>query len=332
VVTDQLSPATWDLSTFELGEITFGDSTVTPPLGAQAFSTDVDLRPDKSVILWIDESLDRTSGMLTSTFSSRDPITGAPPDDPLLGFLPPDVLHPEGEGTISFAVTPLSTLPSGTNVENGARVVFDANPYIDTPIWSNLLDLDPPSSQVNSLTATQGSGAFAVSWSGSDAASGVLDFSVFVSDDGGPFGAWRVNTPLTSDTFLGQNNHVYSFYSVARDSAGNVEAPPSVPDATTQVMLGAGPASYELSFAGAVPNPGRAGGFVVAFSLPDQQPALIDVIDVAGRRVARRDVGSMGPGPHRLDLARGVRLAPGVYCLRLIRAGRVITHNAVLIH
>src|SRR6267143_6760196 len=76
-----------------------------------------------------------------------------------------------------------------------------------------------------------------VAWSGTDVGSGIRDFTVFVSDNGGPFVAWLTNTPTTSATFPGQLGHSYAFYSIARDIVGNVETAKTTAEATTQVAL-----------------------------------------------------------------------------------------------
>ena len=55
----------------------------------------------------------------------------------------------------------------------------------------------------------------------------------------------------------------------------------------------------------------------VTFTLVDESPAHLEVLDVAGRVVASHDVGSKGPGEHTLDLADDGRLAQGIYFLRL---------------
>jgi hypothetical protein len=44
-------------------------------------------------------------------------------------------------------------------------------------------------------------------------------------------------TTATSATFAGEIGHTYSFYSIARDQVGNVEAAKSAAEATTQVVL-----------------------------------------------------------------------------------------------
>jgi len=76
---------------------------------------------------------------------------------------------------------------------------------------------------------------------------------------------------------------------------------------------------------GAFPNPAKA-GFAVTFSLPSNAPATLEVLDLAGRRVVSREVGSLGAGRHTLSLAAQTgRLPAGVYAVRVIQAGRVAT-------
>ncbi len=68
-------------------------------------------------------------------------------------------------------------------------------------------------------------------------------------------------------------------------------------------------------------NPVRAGALRVRFELPDGSPARLEVLDVGGRRVTSREVGSDGPGAHTCELAESGALPPGLYFVRL-RQGR----------
>ena len=79
------------------------------------------------------------------------------------------------------------------------------------------------------------------------------------------------------------------------------------------------------------PNPTRASALTVRFTLANAAAASLELLDVAGRRIAAREVGSLGAGPHALDLGEGRRLAPGLYlvCLRQGTNTRV-TRVAVL--
>lgn len=68
------------------------------------------------------------------------------------------------------------------------------------------------------------------------------------------------------------------------------------------------------------PNPARGGAFA-SFTLPASSPVRIEVLDLAGRRVAARELGTLEAGPHRFELPAGRPLDPGVYFLRLAAAG-----------
>jgi hypothetical protein len=72
-----------------------------------------------------------------------------------------------------------------------------------------------------------------------------------------------------------------------------------------------------LALRGATPNPASAARMTIAFELPSDAPARLEVVDVGGRRVMSRDVGGMGAGRHAIDLANGGRIVPGVYWVRL---------------
>ncbi len=238
VITDQLNPTTMDLSTLSLGPITFGSKKITPPAGLSEWTTDVDLRPDNNLLVRIHARLDPTTGLLTWRFTSIDPATGLPPEDPMAGFLPPNVIPPEGDGSVLFTVRPRANLPTGTEVRNQASIIFDVNAPIATPVWLNTLDNSKPASQVLPLAADQAAATFPVQWAGTDEGAGLLDYTIFVSEDGGPFTVWLLNTQETGGSFTGSLGRRYAFFSVARDGAGNVEAIPALPDASTATPPG----------------------------------------------------------------------------------------------
>lgn len=231
-VTDALS-ANLDLATLVLGAITLPNQVVTPPsvpLSLAPFITTVDLRPTTNLLVNIDVYLNRSTGVVAWTLESLDPATNQPPTDPMAGFLTPGA-----EGSVSFTVRPKPALATGTVIQNTAAVVFDANPVINTPTWSNTIDNTKPTSHVSPLAVSQTSTNFAISWAGSDVGAGVRDFSVYASDNGGAFTVWQTNTTATSGTFAGTVGHTYGFYSIARDLVGNVENSKAVAEATTAI-------------------------------------------------------------------------------------------------
>ncbi len=106
------------------------------------------------------------------------------------------------------------------------------------------VDAVAPTSTVVALPAFSPS-SFTVSWSGSDnvGSSGLANYSVFVSDDGGTAKPIETNTTQTSTTFNGEDGHRYAFFSIATDNADNIETTPTAPQATTTVD-GIAPASH----------------------------------------------------------------------------------------
>ena len=90
------------------------------------------------------------------------------------------------------------------------------------------------------------------------------------------------------------------------------------------------PRAAEFALGGVSPNP-AARDLAVAFSLPDAAPARLEAFDLAGRRVAAREVGPLGGGSHEVRLGEGRSLAPGVYLLRLTRGARTLTARAVIV-
>jgi hypothetical protein len=90
------------------------------------------------------------------------------------------------------------------------------------------------------------------------------------------------------------------------------------------------PAVLSFALDGLRPNP-AVGELAVSFTLPSAAPTTLALLDVSGRRLIAREVGSLGPGRHLLRLGEGARFAPGIYWLRLTQAGRVLTASGVVV-
>ena len=180
---------------------------------------------------------DAASNSLVFTIEAINPATGDVDGRPDGGFLPPDDAAGDGEGYVSFQVAPNAGLATGTQVFENASIVFDKNAAIETPVWSNMIDGSAPSSHVNALPASVPPGNFKVSWSGSDAGSGIASFDVYVSDNGKAFTRWKAHTTATSATFAGVVGHRYAFFSVATDRVGNTQAPPAQAKAQATTLV-----------------------------------------------------------------------------------------------
>lgn len=128
-------------------------------------------------------------------------------------------------------------------------------------------------------------------------------FSVSLANSGpdGPIATWLDTRSTSSATFT---------------SAGAVRGEPSV----------------RVSFAleGVRPSPAH-GAFQIVFSLPDGAPARLELIDVQGRRVLSREVGSLGSGRHVLTLGRPEHVPVGFYKVRLTRGGRTLIATGIML-
>ncbi len=332
VISDPLDMLRLDPSTVSLDVITFGNVHIVPPPGLSSFATQVDLRPARDLLVNANAAVDPFTGVVTWYFSSIDPATGQTP--PLIGFLPPNVNPPEGEGSVLFTVMPRPGLSSGTQISNAATITFDGGAPHTTGSVVNTVDNTPPSSHVQPLPVSSDQPSIPVQWTADGAPLGLKDFTVYVAEDGASYRVWRLNIASLTDTLAPPTDHHfhnYAFYSVARDQSGNVEAPPPGPDATTQSRTAVGDAGpWQLALEGARPNP-AFGALRVWFTLPNRDAASLEMLDVAGRRVIRREVGSLGAGPHSVTLESSPPLRPGLYFLRLAQQTHVLRARVALI-
>ncbi len=236
-VTQQLDP-NLDWSTFQLGSFAFGSMNVAVPAGLTQYQTTVPYQniDGSSLNVLVNLDFNVQTGLLTATFTSLDPLTGQAPTGVTDGFLPPDNSRGIGEGSVQYTVRPKTGLTTGTAINQQASVVFDINAPINTAQVVNTIDVNTPTSSVAPLPATESSPSFAVSWSGSDGSgSGIADYNVYVSDNGGAYQLWQAGTTQTSATYAGQTGHTYAFYSVATSNVGLAQPTPTTPQATTAV-------------------------------------------------------------------------------------------------
>ena len=267
-VSDILSPS-FDLDTFELTGIKFGDVVLTPPPGSQYYATTVPMTQNGTTFnVLVEAGLHTTTREVFATFQSIDPETSLPPEV-TLGFLPPEPAHVsdpvaeaatpgrgQGQGQITYSIKSLAGLPTGTKITNVAKIIFDENASIATdqvnphdasagsdPSKQALLTIinGLPKSHVIALTPKEND-SFMVKWTGDDGLGGasLAKFDVYASDDGGQFTAWQTGLAASSAVYSGAvAGHTYAFYTVATDYVGQVESKTAA--AETQTTISANP-------------------------------------------------------------------------------------------
>ena len=218
-IKNQLNTAHFAPASVLFSEVRFGSTVFSLPYASHEIEETIDLRPERELLVEVEASVS-AGGLIDVSLQAIDPETLEPPTDPLAGFLPPNMSSPEGEGLISYGVTP-KALASGTVLSNQASIVFDENEPIETPTWTNVVDREPPVPSVSAEVGDAPSSA-EVSWSGADDAAGISLYEIRVSKDGGPFALWRTSAEPGSATFPATESGTYSFRAIARDGADNV--------------------------------------------------------------------------------------------------------------
>ncbi len=139
------------------------------------------------------------------------------------------------------------TLPAATNQNSGipgdSHYYIGGRPYLLVEIGPDTL---PPTSRVEPLPPTSPP-TFTVRWAGQDLGSGVASYDVWFNDDGSPLQAWLTATTAIRADWSGVISHTYGFVVRARDHAGNEEALPAAPQASTLVVPGVAASGVVLS-------------------------------------------------------------------------------------
>jgi hypothetical protein len=224
ILRDTLDMSKVDITTFKPELITIGNH---PPIDFTTYKNNqpllFDMRPTINLIVKIEIVLDSVSGEVKVVYTSLDPITMQLTTDALLGFLPPNINKPDGEGSFYYSIKLKPNLPNNTIINNTANIYFDANNPILTPTWSNTIDILPPTSKMNAIVPNTNDTTIFLSWSGADAQSGIQKYDVMYSDNGGAFQSYVTNFANDSIRFNGKVGSTYSFYTIAIDNVGNRE-------------------------------------------------------------------------------------------------------------
>ena len=61
-----------------------------------------------------------------------DPETGELPENPLIGFLPPNKENGIGDGFVNYTINPSKTVKTGDVIDAKAAIVFDTEAPINT--------------------------------------------------------------------------------------------------------------------------------------------------------------------------------------------------------
>jgi len=240
-IVDDLPPGL-DPRTVRLKEVGFHHYSYLVPDNSAVFQSREQLGSDLNDLkVNISAGLDIVNRRVTWSLTAIDPLTGEMPIDPTLGILPPNNASHDGEGYVIFTAQADATLPNRSPIANKAGIYFDANPVIETNTTANMIDSVIPSSNASIGSTTGDTPQVQFSWTGTDDTdgSGFASCSIFSAENDGAFMQVSLFPTLAGNgSFTGKWGKKYSLYSICRDNAGNVEAPPILPDATIQIRGG----------------------------------------------------------------------------------------------
>jgi Secretion system C-terminal sorting domain len=182
--------------------------------------------PDKGIIVRVNGKLDTASGVVSWKFLSLDTLTMDLIDDQDNGFLPPNIDSISGKAHVTFSVGQRSTNTHLTAISNKAKIVFDFNAPIITPVYTNIVDTVKPQSHVLNQFRVLTDSTFSVKWTGTDADAGIRDYRIFISQNDSVYKLLGIYG-RDSTVVKGIMGRTYKFISIAIDSVNNIEEPPA---------------------------------------------------------------------------------------------------------
>ncbi len=243
VVIEQILDSDLDTNSFQFGNFGFGGREYQVPSGRQTLSLDIDLKAEIGIIVRVFARIDPAQRKVTWTFRSISPATGTDTTNPSDGFLPLNLLPPQGDGFVSYSIRAKKSAPSGSLINARARIIFDGNSAIDTPEIFNTLDSTKPLSAFASADPIPSEQKLRVKWTGDDGeiGAGLNVFDVYVSENNGRYRPWLQNTQLFEAEFPTVGAMTYDFITIARDNVGNNEEDTKIPDAHRPTAKAGGP-------------------------------------------------------------------------------------------
>jgi|GEM_PF-6485643 len=334
-IIDSLDVSEVDASTFYFESITAGEMLIVLPDSSyvQNLDTFYMKEPVNGCFVHVQASFDPLTGIADLLLTSLDTFPPyAPVDGIWEGLLPPDTTDFDGNGSLTFKVLPLATVPDGTVIYNTAQIIFDSNPAIETGTWFNTIDRNGPISSVQGLPATTADTSFMVVWEGSDSlGSGIASYDIYYAvNQDTLFQPWLEAYIGTSAVFEGEMDSTYYFYSVAVDSVGNREEEALHYDAYTTVTITTPVGSYasENMSLSLFPNPTT--GIVSLRGRTENGCKLgVSVRNAVGQLLEQRQFRtSPGAISETIDLSR---LAPGTYFATITCDGSQLLQRVIRI-
>jgi hypothetical protein len=327
---DTLDVSKFDLNTFSFTSVTLGKKTLTLN-DTKSFFGDIDFSAEYGVNARVTGILNTLTGVVGWVINTIDTSTNQITTNISAGFLPPDSISPYGQGNVNFIVKLLPSVTNGDSVQNKASIIFDYNAPIITPLWQNSIDTIKPQSILSISNSVTTDDSILVTWSGSDVFSGIRSFTLYFSTDAITYIPWLTGTSDTSAYFYTKLDTTYYFYSLAKDSAGNIEdAQLFADDSTTFITSINDIRSFnETMLFQNRPNPFN-NSTIIDFYLHKPANVTIYISDILGHVVKTIKDEKMNRGNHSFEID-GELLHGGYYFYKMITSGFTDTKQMILL-
>ena len=144
-ITNALNPS-FDVRTFRVSEIVFGNVTISVPANRSFYQTRVaaPYPNPTNIVVDVTAGVDVEHSIVFWTLNAIDLNTGQLVESAFEGVLPPDTTNNIGDGHVVYTIQPATGVPTGTVITNDAAVVFDINDPIITNTTTNTVERRAP--------------------------------------------------------------------------------------------------------------------------------------------------------------------------------------------
>lgn len=223
VITDTIDGNYYDLVTFTPTEVNIGGRVMELDGTERNFIKTMDLRPAINAIAQIEQKYSSSTGIAEWTMTALDPMTMEPTNEIMDGVLPVNV-DGNGEGSVSFNIKQKIGFEEGTKISSKASIIFDFEEAIQTPVWTNTIDITPPTGKVMDVVAVNDS-VVSIHIEAYDSLSGPWRYDVYSWCN--LYETWeKVAKEIPIDSIAHvevEEDAKYSYCIIVTDSAGNIE-------------------------------------------------------------------------------------------------------------
>ena len=213
-----------DIANFAVGTFGFGSHIFAVEGNYATYQQRLDLAEDMGLYVDVVAGIDVVTNEAFWIFESIDPATDLPPQGTQEGFLPINDESHNGEGFVTFTISPkASACVTGDVVTAMASIVFDINEPLSTNVWHNTVDALPPTTQLTGHESN--SNELLLQFSGTDdqGGCGLKQYKLYVSDNFKAYSLYNTYTVDSEATFPTEYEHCYRFFCLGEDNVGHVE-------------------------------------------------------------------------------------------------------------